>query len=162
METAIIQVFGERGYLCFIPINRRPGERGFSSSDAFVSFLALRTKRTGKRFSSFRVLKHGKSHTVLWQWYGRKVVSRLAGTPSKNIRAVLSQSRRRLHQEMEPVHLEQQLELRQRQLQEIAGTFRVSREMSCQRVTHWQTGRYFATLGFAKIVSPCTFRSRKR
>lgn len=29
-------------------------------------------------------------------------------------------------QEMEPVHLEQQLELRQQQLQEIAGTFRVS------------------------------------
>lgn len=27
---------------------------------------------------------------------------------------------------MEPVHLEQQLELRQQQLQEIAGTFRVS------------------------------------
>lgn len=32
----------------------------------------------------------------------------------------------RIPQQMEPPHLEQQLELRQRQLQEIAGTFRVS------------------------------------
>lgn len=45
-----------------------------------------------------------------------------------------------MRQEMEPVHLEQQLELRQRQLQEIAGTFRVSHVIPCQRGTmvgHW-------------------------
>ena len=56
-------------------------------------------------------------------------------------------------QEMEPLHLEQQLELRQRQLQEVAGTFRVSPVLTYQGGENGRPAHNFATTPrFAKMV----------
>lgn len=69
---------------------------------------------------------------------------------------------------MEPLHLEQQLELRQRQLQEIAGTFRVSHAIPRQHGTQGQTRTQFRVAGLktkfdrARSSRPrgATFRSK--
>ena len=62
-------------------------------------------------------------------------------------------------QEMEPLHLEQQLELRQRQLQEIAGTFRVSYAMYPVSVAQWQTRTQLRYIRFRKRSRSCSFMS---
>lgn len=66
-------------------------------------------------------------------------LANVADPPPESIHAGLRHEYLIMRQEMEPVHLEQQLELRQRQLQEIAGTFGVGRVILCQR--HTMTGR---------------------